>query len=156
MPIHGCHTFDRRRDLFEVSDICPKSVSTAASVLNFEFGYIQFTLASAEKSDRHACVSETNRQALADSATGPSDQRGHLLVRVQVVFYRPPRNCRRGVCIQNVFRPKARAARVRQAPSLPRSSPRTVASNRPQWIYTHVGIHPYPPPVAAPRKEIPA
>ena len=57
-------------------------------MLDFEFGDIEFALAAAEKTDAHPGLGKTDGEALADSAPGASDQRGHLLVRVQGLFYR--------------------------------------------------------------------
>ena len=55
----------------------------AAGMFDFEFGEIEFGLAAAEESDADAGFGESDGEALADSAPGPSDQRGHVLVGVQ-------------------------------------------------------------------------
>ena len=60
----------------------------SARMFNFELGEVEFALAAAEESDAEAGAGETYREALPDSSPRPSDQRGHMLVRVQCVFYR--------------------------------------------------------------------
>jgi hypothetical protein len=69
--------------LFEIPDVGAKPVGAAACILDFEFGDIEFSLAAAEEPDAHSGLGETNGKALADSAPGPGDQRGHVLGRVQ-------------------------------------------------------------------------
>ena len=77
------HAVDRGRDLFEVADVGAEAMRNAAGVFDFEFGEIEFALAAADESDADASSGESNGQAFSDSTPGASDQRGHLLVRVQ-------------------------------------------------------------------------
>src|ERR1039457_985494 len=83
LPAEVRHPVGRGGKLFEIPNIGAKPMGAAARMFDFEFGEIEFGLTAAEESDAHPGLSEANGEALADSAPGPGDQRGHVLVRFQ-------------------------------------------------------------------------
>jgi hypothetical protein len=88
LPVKRRHTIHGRRKLFEIPYVDAEPVGDPARMLDFELGDIEFALAPAEETDSHPGLCKTDGEALADSAPRASDQRGHLLVRVQGLFYR--------------------------------------------------------------------
>jgi hypothetical protein len=63
----------------------------SAGMFDFEFGDVKLALAAAKEPNAEPGAGESYRQALPDSSSGPSDQRGHVLVRMQMRIL-PPGN----------------------------------------------------------------
>ena len=61
----------------------------SACMFDFELGQVELALTAAEESDAEPGAGESYRQSLPDSSSGPSDQRGHLLVGVQMRILPP-------------------------------------------------------------------
>ncbi len=93
-PVELGHAVDGGGELFEIAHVGAKAVCDAARMFDFEFGEVEFALAATKEPDAEAGAGETNRKPLSDSPPGASDQRGHLLVRVQMRIL-PPGRARR-------------------------------------------------------------
>ena len=96
VAVHPGHALDCRGKLLEIPYVRPKAVRGAAGVFDFQFGYVEFALAAADEAYADTGMSKPDCEPFPDSPPGASDQRGHVLVRVQK-FILPPdlRLCRK-------------------------------------------------------------
>ena len=76
-------------ELLDIPNVGAKAMRHAAGVLDLELGEVEFRLAAAEESDAKPGARETDRQPFPDSPPRAGDQRGHMLVRVQMRILPP-------------------------------------------------------------------
>lgn len=107
VAVNPGHALDRGGKLLEIPYICPKTVRSAAGVFDFKLGYVEFALAAANEANPDPGVSKPDCEPFPDSPPGASDQRGHVLVRVQK-FILPP---------DLVYAARTHAARIEDPPS---------------------------------------
>jgi hypothetical protein len=95
VAVQSRHALNCGGELLEIPYICAKAMCGAAGVFNLQFGYVKFALAAADEAYADTGVSKPDCEPFPDSPPGSSDQRGHVLVRVQKFILPPDLRLRR-------------------------------------------------------------
>jgi hypothetical protein len=85
----GSQAIDSGGELAEIADVGAQTMRNSAGVFDLQLGNVQFALVSSEKADFDAGVSKSDGEALANSAPGACDQRGHMLLGGQTGILPP-------------------------------------------------------------------